>query len=109
MRRKILVLGNHDELKAFSYIEAGFESVHTSLEVNGRILIHDPAVATINPNKTFICGHVHTLFLKCSNTINVGVDQFSFMPVQESTIIDIENSGQDYFKAWEDFVKWTKK
>lgn len=91
--RKVLVLGNHDEMKPFRYIEIGFESVHTSLEVNGRILVHDPAVASLRPDTTFVTGHVHNLFLKTKNAINVGVDVHAFKPVSEARLLELEGMG----------------
>jgi calcineurin-like phosphoesterase family protein len=84
--RKHLILGNHDNLKPFEYVDIGFTSVHTSLEVDGYILNHDPCVATIFPNKCFITGHVHTLYMKCKNTINVGVDVWDYKPVDIDTL-----------------------
>jgi calcineurin-like phosphoesterase family protein len=84
--RKHLVLGNHDALKPFKYVDIGFTSVHTSLEVDGYILNHDPCVATGFPNKSYIVGHVHTLYRKCNNTVNVGVDVWNFYPVDIDTI-----------------------
>lgn len=91
--RKVLILGNHDDMKPFRYLDIGFDSVHTSLEVNGRILVHDPAVATIMPLKTFITGHVHNLFVKSANAINVGVDVHDFRPVSEERLIELEGAG----------------
>jgi calcineurin-like phosphoesterase family protein len=41
---KILILGNHDYLDPFDYVRMGFQSVHTVLEVNGLILVHDPGM-----------------------------------------------------------------
>jgi len=78
---KILILGNHDKLSPFTYIDLGFQSVHTSLQVEEFILCHDPASAIIKPDVTWICGHTHTLFKKIRNVINVGVDQWEYFPV----------------------------
>jgi len=79
--RKILVLGNHDRMKPFDYIEAGFSQVATSLEVQEFILVHDPCYSVINPHRPHICGHVHTLFKKVGNVLNVGVDVWNYKPV----------------------------
>lgn len=81
--RKILILGNHDRLKALTYVDIGFESVHTSLylESVGVFLVHDPATSIIVPSKTWLCGHVHTLFKQVKNVINVGVDVWDYYPV----------------------------
>ena len=81
--RKILILGNHDEIKPFTYIKYGFESVHTSLIYRGTYLLcHDPALATVVPKDWFVIhGHVHGLYKFCKNCMNVGVDQWDFYPV----------------------------
>jgi len=85
VKRKILILGNHDILKPFTYVNLGFESVHTSLELehNGKsyILVHDPAASCLDRNRIFLCGHVHDLFKFQRNAINVGVDVWDFFPV----------------------------
>lgn len=86
--RKVLILGNHDELSPFQYIKVGFESVHTSLELSGLILIHDPAIASMDKTKEFLCGHVHGLFTKCGNAFNVGVDVWGYRPI---TLEQIQN------------------
>ena len=79
---KILILGNHDEFKPFTYIDMGFQSVHTSLMYRDDILmIHDPAVSTFVPNLTVLCGHVHELFTREKNCINVGLDVRFMQPV----------------------------
>jgi len=85
--RKILILGNHDDCKVWNYINIGFESVHTSLELdNGWILNHDPAPSCIIRNRIWIVGHVHDLFIKQKNCINVGVDVWDYKPVSEDDI-----------------------
>jgi calcineurin-like phosphoesterase family protein len=52
--RKHLILGNHDKLKPFDYVEAGIISVHTSLLIdkfgsvpNPICVVHDPSIVTI--------------------------------------------------------------
>ena len=83
----ILILGNHDNLKPFTYVDIGFQSVHTSLSFNFNgqryILCHDPSVYTMIKDDDFLlCGHVHTLFTKLDNrAINVGVDVWNFKPI----------------------------
>ena len=81
----ILILGNHDEMNPFQYVKAGFESVHTSLNVADMLLIHDPAVAVMT-KQTVLCGHVHGLFEKCKNAVNVGVDMRDMRPVSISDL-----------------------
>lgn len=79
---KILILGNHDHLKPFDYVEAGFISVHTSLALEEFLLIHDPAVAGVIRDMKVIHGHVHGLGLKlANNTFNVSVEMHDYTPV----------------------------
>jgi len=91
--RKILILGNHDKLNAFEYVDMGFESVHTYLYIEDMKLhlVHDPAVTNILPKEKWLCGHVHGLFTSVRNTLNVGVDIWNFYPVSEDAV-----------KAWMD-------
>jgi len=78
-----LILGNHDSLKPFDYIELGICTVHTHLHLESEdlFLCHDPAVACVLKNKTWLCGHVHDLFLQAKNVINVGVDVHDYYPI----------------------------
>lgn len=87
--RKILIMGNHDYLNPFTYIECGFESVHTSLLFNENIvLVHDPSIAKVDKTKYWLCGHVHKLFKSLNgNIINVGVDVWKFYPVNLQRIL----------------------
>lgn len=85
---KYLILGNHDYLKPFEYEEIGFVSVHTSLEVDGMILVHDPAKSYKNRSKWFLCGHVHDLFKIFKNCYNVGVDSHNFYPVSSDQVME---------------------
>jgi multidrug efflux pump subunit AcrB len=94
--RKVLIMGNHDQLTVWQYIDCGFESVHTMIYSNlgngePMNLIHDPSAACgcpeKNPNR-WLCGHVHGLFKHIDNrVINVGVDVWNFTPVSEEQII----------------------
>ncbi len=94
--RKILILGNHDKLNPFKYIECGFESVHTSLVVGKYFLAHDPAWLAAMPKEyVMLCGHVHGLFKTQRDSIgrlaiNVGVDVWDFKPVSLGQIEQIE-------------------
>jgi calcineurin-like phosphoesterase family protein len=89
--RKILILGSHDYLEPFKYVEAGFESVHTFLRVGDFGLVHDPAVSCVDRSMIFLCGHVHELFKVQKNVINVGVDVWNFFPVSEDQIMQIKD------------------
>ncbi len=92
---KVLILGNHDRLKPFTYVDIGFSSVHTSLKVrltNGEevICIHDPAAACgVAVQNKWLVGHVHNLFksLDRGRVTNVGVDVFGFLPVSEDGLM----------------------
>jgi len=81
---KHLILGNHDLLRPFDYEIAGFCQVSTWLYVEEFILVHDPVKSIVYsqfPDNKYLCGHVHTLFKKIKNVLNVGVDQWNFYPV----------------------------
>jgi calcineurin-like phosphoesterase family protein len=83
---KHLILGNHDSLKPFDYVELGFLTVHTALELEGMILVHDPCVSCIDRNRVFLCGHIHDLFRVYRNVINVGVEVNNYLPLSLSEI-----------------------
>lgn len=89
--QKHLILGNHDRLTPKQYLDVGFLSVHTSLELEfeNLILVHDPALSAVDRKRVFLCGHVHDLFKVAKNAINVGVDQWNFKPVSLSEIRDV--------------------
>ena len=79
--KHILILGNHDKLNPFIYERCGFQSVHTSLNVEEFYLVHDPAKCNIDLKRKWLCGHIHNIFKKQGNIINVGVDVWNFFPV----------------------------
>ena len=81
---KHLILGNHDMYKPFTYVRMGFVSVHTSLEVEGFYLAHEPAVHKSGP---VLCGHVHEKWLRQANVVNVGVDVWDFKPVHLAELV----------------------
>lgn len=89
---KHLILGNHDYLKPFDYIEIGFESVHTSFKVKiggwDFYLVHDPAATRVKPGACWLCAHVHGLFKKRGNVLNVGVDVWDYRPVSEAQVLE---------------------
>jgi calcineurin-like phosphoesterase family protein len=80
---KHLILGNHDAFRPFVYVNMGFLSVHTflHLELLDLYLVHDPAVANVKRDKIWLHGHMHKLWKKQGNLINVGVDAWNYMPV----------------------------
>jgi calcineurin-like phosphoesterase family protein len=95
---KILILGNHDEIRPLRYVDAGFQSVHTSLilERNGYklVLAHDPSIWNVvsnwKPLPIFIHGHIHNVWKSVvdKRMVNVGVDQWDFYPVSLEQILD---------------------
>lgn len=89
--QKHLILGNHDKLSPFDYVDIGFVSVHTALEIcpNGHdfVLVHDPALSAVDRTRNFLCGHVHELFKRQKNVLNVGVDVWNFKPVSLGEVI----------------------
>ena len=78
---KHLVLGNHDDWDAFLYVKCGFTTVHTAVWVEEFIVVHDPSAAIIDKSKHWLTAHVHTLFKRVKNALNVGVDVWDFFPV----------------------------
>lgn len=94
--RKRLILGNHDTLSAWDYVEMGFEEVHTNckLKIGGHIvpIVHDPVALVAMPQDTFaLCGHVHDLWTKQAYSknrvaLNVGVDVHDFRPISEEDV-----------------------
>lgn len=88
-----LILGNHDHIKTFDYVEAGFCSVHTSLQIEDYFLIHDPAVAGVLKGLKIIHGHTHGLGLRLSpDTYSVCVEMHDYYPVSFDTIKEAFNS-----------------
>lgn len=85
---KHLILGNHDRLKPFAYVDCGFASVHTSLvvqtEIGSIFMAHDPSayeLAKLGGYDYYLCGHVHNLFTFAGGVLNVGVDRWNWNPL----------------------------
>jgi calcineurin-like phosphoesterase family protein len=78
---KHLILGNHDKLNPFLYVDCGFTTVHTALQVEEFILVHDPAVTIVDKSKKWLVGHIHSLFKKQKHCLNVGIDVWNYFPV----------------------------
>ncbi len=91
---KRLILGNHDKLNPFDYVEMGFLSVHTAFQINhnGRhwVMVHDPsAYEAIDDGAVLLHGHIHRLYktlLPEKRIINVGVDVWDYYPVDIETL-----------------------
>jgi calcineurin-like phosphoesterase family protein len=93
--QKHLILGNHDKIKPFDYVEMGIVSVHTALEVQWHmanfipnsselwkpVMVHDPSAAATDIDRAWICGHIHSLFKRIGRVLNVGVDVWDLRPV----------------------------
>jgi calcineurin-like phosphoesterase family protein len=96
---KHLILGNHDKLPAFTYIELGFRTVHTHLQVKiGDVsvdLCHDPSIAGVIDDTWLMHGHIHNLYktLPGKKVINVGVDVWEYSPVSTEAIKNIIEGG----------------
>jgi calcineurin-like phosphoesterase family protein len=93
-----LILGNHDRLNPFTYVDIGWTTVHTAFwtNLNGIdfVMCHDPSEYDVVKEKSvLLCGHVHGLFgkhlLPQSRVINVGVDVWDFKPVSLEQIIGL--------------------
>jgi len=88
--KKILVLGNHDKLDPFQYIDVGFYSVHTHLEMTidgiDVVIVHNPSYSCIDRSKLFLCGHTHDLFKVRKNVISLCVELWNYTPVKWDTI-----------------------
>lgn len=82
-----LILGNHDHMSVWNYIEAGFISVHTAIKIDDFTLVHDPAIAGVIKDKLFIHGHTHGLGKMISdNTYCVCVELHNYYPVSLDTV-----------------------
>lgn len=90
-----LILGNHDRLPPFDYVEMGFTSVHTSLILGDLALVHDPCVFDIIKGKyTLACGHVHGLFKNVKEVVNVGVDLHDYKPITLEHLMNLSIEGR---------------
>lgn len=96
--RKILILGNHDKLDPFDYVELGFESVHTSLylpEFN-LLLVHDPALHLMKRDAVCLCGHIHILFKYKPPVLNIGVDMWGFFPASLEEVLKVTQEANQH-------------
>lgn len=87
---KHLILGNHDEMKPYTYLNLGIRSVHTSLWLEEFFLCHDRMRSLVfTKNHTVLCGHVHNYFKYHKNCVNVGVDVWNYTPVSIDEIREL--------------------
>jgi len=93
--KKILVLGNHDKLDPFQYIEVGFYSVHTHLEmtIDGieMVIVHDVSHSCMDRSKLFLCGHTHDFIKVRKNVICLCVELWNYSPVRWETLREVYN------------------
>lgn len=96
--RLVLIRGNHDR-GAKTMLEAGFDEVHEELvvELEGKklYLAHIPVP---DPRKWqgaqyHLCGHVHTLWTRRQNIVNVGVDVWGYRPRSLAEVLSAANQG----------------
>lgn len=84
-----LIIGNHDRLYIWDYVEAGFMSVHTSMKLGELWLVHDPAPAGVFKDVNWVHGHLHSAGLNIAkNTYNVSVEMHDYRPVNFAKIVD---------------------
>ena len=92
-----LILGNHDRMGPFRYLDIGFMSVHTSFPIEYKwakfVLVHDPsAYCVLDDDEYLLHGHIHTLYrdlLPEKKVINVGVDVWDYKPVSAEEILTL--------------------
>ena len=100
VKSRHLVLGNHDDLRPFTYVNIGlFTTVHTAfwMNVGGHelFLAHDPALYQPAMQHTImLCGHIHRLYrtIPIEKLVNVGVDVWDFAPVSLERVIELLRS-----------------
>jgi calcineurin-like phosphoesterase family protein len=109
--RHVLILGNHDYMKPFRYVECGIESVHTSLIIGNILLAHDPAISVAMPKDMMMfCGHVHGTFTKLvkpKKILNVGCDLWDYKPLEWGLAVKyLEDMPADENFTFEDLQKY---
>ena len=96
---KVLVMGNHDNLKPRAYIELGFTTaMRRPIMIDpGVILMHEPPQEEIIvPSYKFIYGHVHNNPCYADNYSNcycVSVERVNYTPVDLDKLIKQLNGG----------------
>lgn len=95
---KHLILGNHDRLKPFQYVDCGYDSVHTSMMLGDKVyMAHDPSTAAALPKGSVLYhGHVHGLYNQIVSLtdvvlFNVGVDVRGMYPIKLDDTLEIIN------------------
>lgn len=102
---KIIVKGNHDPSRTQLVQKFGFQEAYR--EVEGRIketgqtfyMAHIPDSEKAKKYDIHFCGHVHLLFVKSGNIINVGADHWDYKPQTLRTILDNADRKQSEMKV----------
>ena len=92
--RKILIVGNHDQLNDTEYKNMGFIEVirHPVYYNNNIILSHIPCLeAYDNPYVINVHGHLHNNALDLDNFFNVNVEMNDFLPINIKVFEEIAN------------------
>lgn len=77
-----LIVGNHDWMYIWNYVDAGFISVHTSFILEDKYnLIHDPSAACGLKDMFWIHGHLHNNTISADNCFNACVEVNDYRPV----------------------------
>ncbi len=94
VKRRYLIMGNHDISDGLSFIPDFFDEIHIwkIIEYNGFefFLMHDPAFYQKRMwDKIGLCGHIHNLFLGVPERklYNVGVDVNDYRPVSINRVL----------------------
>lgn len=111
---KILIRGNHDHQPDDWYVQAGFRSVHDSLNLGGVLLIHYPLHEAFSrgfiPDKLGVVeqvvhGHVHRCDIdEFENHYNVAVDRNNFTPVSAKNAIKSHALLSNFMSVQEAFL-----
>lgn len=112
--RKILLIGNHDQLTKKDYINMGFIDVfdHPIYYNNNVIFSHEPVKEAFhNPWILNLHGHIHNGKLNIRNYFNVNIEMNGYRPLeitQFKNFIDnncrhrrTEDYGKEWYAPWE--------
>lgn len=98
---KHLVVGNHDGFSSRFYLDIGWNSVHQEWDLDHLIkLCHYPVTGDshdgdrythlrpkVHSSCVLLHGHIHDMWKKKENQINVGVDVWDYKPVSMQEIL----------------------
>lgn len=94
---KRTVLGNHDKLKMKWYIEAGFDKIRSTNQLNGVLLSHYPIHPDHIGMKSIGCahGHIHQNPSPAGPYYNCSVENTNFEPIPFETVRDALRKKRD--------------